>query len=88
LGYFFHGKMPGCCLPSLTAATVLHVTADYSTDSLQQEPMPCFAFSSGNSPLPLGSTGAISLSWKKHPNPLTNLLKVGYQQVEHSKLFR
>jgi hypothetical protein len=26
-GYFFHGKMPGCCLPSLTAATALHFTA-------------------------------------------------------------
>jgi hypothetical protein len=28
-GYFFHGKMPGCCLPSLTAATALHFTAGY-----------------------------------------------------------
>jgi hypothetical protein len=28
-GYFFHGKMPGCCLPSLAAATALHFTAGY-----------------------------------------------------------
>jgi hypothetical protein len=28
-GYFFHGKMPGCCLPGLTAATALHFTASY-----------------------------------------------------------
>jgi hypothetical protein len=25
----FYGKMPGCCLPSLTAATALHFTAGY-----------------------------------------------------------
>jgi hypothetical protein len=34
-GYFFHGKMPGCCLPSLTAATALHFTAGYLKLSLQ-----------------------------------------------------
>jgi len=54
--------MPGCCLPSLTAATALHFTAGYLKLSLQQEPMPCFAFLGGNSPLPIRSTGAIILS--------------------------
>jgi hypothetical protein len=60
-GYFFHGKMPGCCLPSLTAATALHFTAGCLKGSLQQEPAPCFAFLGGNSPLPVGSSGAIIL---------------------------
>jgi hypothetical protein len=60
-GYFFHGKMPGCCLPSLTAATALRFTAGYLKPSFQQEPTPCFAFLGGNSPLPVGSSGAISL---------------------------
>jgi hypothetical protein len=36
-GYFFHGKMPGCCLPSLTAATALHFTAGDLKLSLEQE---------------------------------------------------
>jgi hypothetical protein len=54
--YFFHGKMPGCCLPSLTAATGLHFTAGYLKLSLQQEPTPCFAFLGGNNPLPIRST--------------------------------
>jgi hypothetical protein len=62
VGYFFHGKMPGCCLPRLTAATALHFTAGYLKLSLQQEPTPCFAFLGGNSPLPNRSTGAIILS--------------------------
>jgi hypothetical protein len=61
-GYFFHGKMPGCCLPSLTAATALHFTAGYLKLSLEQEPMPCFAFLGGYRPLPIRSTGAIILS--------------------------
>jgi hypothetical protein len=61
-GYFFHGKMPGCCLPRLTAATAMHFTAGYLKLSLEQEPTPCFAFLGGNSPLPLRSTGAIILS--------------------------
>jgi hypothetical protein len=61
-GYFFHDKMPGCCLPSLTAATALHFTACDLKVSLQQEPAPCFAFLGGNSPLPIGSTGAFILS--------------------------
>jgi hypothetical protein len=61
-GYFFHGKMPGCCLPSLTAATALHVTAGFLKLSLQQEPTPCFAFLGGKSLLPIRSTGAIILS--------------------------
>jgi hypothetical protein len=69
LGYFLHGKMPGCFLPGLTAATALHFTARYFKVSLQQEPTPCFAFLGGNSPLPIGSTGAFILSCKKHPNP-------------------
>jgi hypothetical protein len=60
-GYFFHGKMPGCCLPGLTAATALHFTAGYLKGSLQQDPTPCFAYLGGNSPLPVGSAGAISL---------------------------
>jgi hypothetical protein len=65
--------MPGCCLPSLTAATALHFTAGYLATalhftagylklSLQQEPTPCFAFLGGGSPLPIRSTGAIILS--------------------------
>jgi hypothetical protein len=57
--YFFHGKMPGCCLPRLAAATALHFTAGHLKRSLPHEPTPCFAFLGGNSPLPLGSTGAI-----------------------------
>jgi hypothetical protein len=60
--YFFHGKMPGCCLPSLTAATALHFTAGYLKRSLEREPTPCFAFLGGNSPLPVRSTKAIILS--------------------------
>jgi hypothetical protein len=54
--------MPGCCLPSLTAATALHFTAGYLKLSLEQEPTLCFAFLGGNSPLPIRSTGAIILS--------------------------
>jgi len=54
--------MPGCCLPSLTAATALHFTAGNLKLSLQQELTPCFAFLGGNSPLPIRSTGAIILS--------------------------
>jgi hypothetical protein len=61
-GYFFHGKMPGCCLPSLTAATALHFIAGYLKLSLEQEPRPCFAFLGGNNRLPVRSTGAIILS--------------------------
>jgi hypothetical protein len=49
--------MPGCCLPSLTAATALHFTARYLKVTLQQEPTPGFAFLGGNRPLPIGSTG-------------------------------
>jgi hypothetical protein len=61
-GYFFHDEMPDCCLPSLTAATALHVTASYLKLSLQQEPTPSFAFLGGNSHLPIRSTGAIILT--------------------------
>jgi hypothetical protein len=59
-GQFFHDKMPGCCLPSLTAATALQFSCLQL--SLEQEPTPCFAFLGGNSPLPIRSTGAIILS--------------------------
>jgi hypothetical protein len=51
-GCFFYGKMPGCFLPGLAAATALHFTAGYLKSSLQQEPTPCFAFLGGNSFLP------------------------------------
>jgi hypothetical protein len=51
VGVFFHDKMPGCCLPSLAAATASHFTAGHLKLSLQQEPTPCFAFLGGNSPL-------------------------------------
>jgi hypothetical protein len=61
-GQFFHDKMPGCCLPSLIAATALQFTAGCLKLSLEQEPTPCFAFLGGNSPLPIRSTGAIILS--------------------------
>jgi hypothetical protein len=54
--------MPGCCLPSLTAATALHFTAGYLKLSIEQKPTQCFAFLDGNSPLPIRSTGAIILS--------------------------
>jgi hypothetical protein len=64
--------MPGCCLPSLTAATALHFTAGYLKGSPQQKPTPCFAFLGGNSPLALGSSGAISLPRKKYPDPSIN----------------
>jgi hypothetical protein len=60
-GCFFHGKMPGCCLPSLTAANALHFTAGYLKGSLRQEPTPCFAFLGGNSLLHFESSEAISL---------------------------
>jgi hypothetical protein len=59
--------MPGCCLPSPTAATALHFTAGYLKRLGQQKPKPCFAFLGGNSPLPPGSTGAISLPCSQRP---------------------
>jgi hypothetical protein len=68
-GYFFHDKMPGCCLPILTAATALHFTAACLQRLLQQEPTPCFAFLGGNSPLPLGGAGAIILSCREKNTP-------------------
>jgi hypothetical protein len=58
-GHFFHDKMPGCCLPGLTAATALHFTAVYLKPSLEQEPTLCFAFLGGHSPLLVRSIGAI-----------------------------
>jgi hypothetical protein len=61
-GYFFHDKMPGCRLPSLTAATPLQFTTGGLQLSLEQEPTPCFAFLSGNSLLPIRTTGAIILA--------------------------
>jgi hypothetical protein len=53
--------MPGCCLPSLTAATTLQFAAAGLQLSLEQEPTSCFAFLGGNSPLPIKTTGAIIL---------------------------
>jgi hypothetical protein len=70
-GNFFDDKMPGCCLPILTAATALQFTAGCLQLTLEQEPTPCFAFLGGNSPLPIRSNGAIILSSKKIPRPLT-----------------
>jgi hypothetical protein len=64
--------MPGYCLPNLTAATALCVTAGYLVRSLQQEPTPCFTFLGGISPLPIRSTGAIILTKKKHLDPSIN----------------
>jgi hypothetical protein len=61
-GYFFHDKMPGCCLPSLTAATTLQFTTGGLQLSLEQESTLCFAFLGGNSPLPIRTTGAIILA--------------------------
>jgi hypothetical protein len=61
-GHFFEDKMPGCCLPSLTAATTLQFTTGGLKISLEQEPTPCFAFLSGNSPLTISTTGAIILA--------------------------
>jgi hypothetical protein len=61
--------MPGGCWPSQTAATVLYFTLLYFKPSGPQEPIPCFAFSGGNSPLLIGGTGAIILSWTKHLDP-------------------
>jgi hypothetical protein len=66
-GYFLHGKMPGCCLPSLTAATALHFTAGYLKFSLRQEPTPCFAFLGGNNPCPLKTPGQSSCRAKTTP---------------------
>jgi hypothetical protein len=60
--YFFHGKMPGCCLPSLTAATPLQFTTDGLKISVQQEPTPYFAFLGGNSPLTIRTPRAIILA--------------------------
>jgi hypothetical protein len=62
LGVFFSGKMPGCCLPSLTAATALHFTAGDFEHSLQQEPTQCYAFLGGRRTLSIRSTGAIILT--------------------------
>jgi hypothetical protein len=52
--------MPGCCLPSLTAATALHFTAGYLKLSLKQKLTPCFAFLGGNSFCPLEAPGRSS----------------------------
>jgi hypothetical protein len=54
--------MPGCCLPSLTAATTLQFTTGGLQLSLKQYPTPCFAFLGGNSLLPIKTTGAIILA--------------------------
>jgi hypothetical protein len=54
--------MPGCCLPSLTAATTLQFTIGGLQLSLEQDPTPCFAFLGGNSLLPIKATGEIILA--------------------------
>jgi hypothetical protein len=54
--------MPGCCLPNLTAATPLQFTTGGLKLSLEQEPIPCFAFLGGNSLLLIRTTGAIILA--------------------------
>jgi hypothetical protein len=54
--------MPGCCLPSLTAATALQFTTGGLQLSLEQEPTLCIAFLGGNSPLLIRKTGAIILA--------------------------
>jgi hypothetical protein len=54
--------MPGCCLPSLTAATALQFTTGGLKISPEQEPTPCFAFLGGNNPLPIRTTGAFILA--------------------------
>jgi hypothetical protein len=51
--------MPGCCLPSLTAATTLLFTAGCLKLLLEQEPTLSFAVLGGNSPLTILSSGAI-----------------------------
>jgi len=54
--------MPGCYLPSPTAATTLYFTTGGLQLSLEQEPTPCFAYLGGNRPLPIRTTGAIILA--------------------------
>jgi hypothetical protein len=63
--------MPGCCLPSLTAATALHFTAGYLKLSLQQEPTPCFAlpFWAAIALCPLEAPGRSSCREKNTPIP-------------------
>jgi hypothetical protein len=78
--------MPGCCLPSLTAATALHFTAGCLKPSHQQKPTLCVAFLGGNSPLPVGSAGAISLPCKKHSNPSINYGSDKYELLPQSLL--
>jgi hypothetical protein len=64
--------MPGCCLPSQTAATALHLTALYLKPTLQQEPDPWVAFAGGNRPLLIASTEAILSSCKDTSIPQLN----------------
>jgi hypothetical protein len=61
-GYFFHVKMPGYRLASLTAATTLHFTACFIQLLLSRNPTACIAYFGGNSQLLIRSTGAIILS--------------------------
>jgi hypothetical protein len=60
-GYFFHDKMPGYCLPGLTAATTLHFTACHIQHPLPQKPTASFAYPGGSSQLLFKSAGAIIL---------------------------
>jgi hypothetical protein len=66
-GYFFHVKMPGYRLASLTAATTLHFTAFRIQLLLSQNPTACFAYLGGSSQLLIRGTGAIILSWSQRP---------------------
>jgi hypothetical protein len=62
-GYFFHGKMPGCCLPSLTAATALHFT------HLNKNRRRVLPFSAAIALCPLEAPGRSSCREKNTPTP-------------------
>jgi hypothetical protein len=72
--------MPGCCLPSQTAATVLHFITLYLKPERLPDPDPCFAFSGGNSLLLIESTRAITLLPKKHPAPSISYIAKGKER--------
>jgi hypothetical protein len=64
--------MPGCCLPSLTAATALHFTAGYLKLSLGR----VLPFSAAIALFPLEAPGRSSCREKNTPTP---------QVIKHSK---
>jgi hypothetical protein len=70
--------MPGCCLPSLTAATTLQFTTGSLQLSLEQEPTPCFAFLGGNSPLLIEPPGRSS--WREKNTPTSDRVIIGKNQ--------